>query len=185
MKRIAKTIFTLVLLMSMLSCYGAARSLAAEAGAETSVESMHQLYLDVKFNSNLFFDIYDVDVYVDQVKVGNIPHGDNFTLLLEVSDGTHEVMFMNEGNDDVRARKSLTVNGDMTFKCAIKGHSSSIEVTDVELIDEVVGHSIITNNYIGKILEDALSELKEQGFINVEYDSADESDSIWKKRSTR
>ena len=179
MKRIAKTIFTLVLLMSMLSCYGAARSLAAEAGAETSVESMHQLYLDVKFNSNLFFDIYDVDVYVDQVKVGNIPHGDNFTLLLEVSDGTHEVMFMNEGNDDVRARKSLTVNGDMTFKCAIKGHSSSIEVTDVELIDEVVGHSIITNNYIGKILEDALSELKEQGFINVEYDSADESDSIW------
>lgn len=179
MKRIFKTVVTFVLLTLMLFSLGATRSLASEAGTESSTESTHQLYLDVKFKSNLFFDIYDVDVYVDQAKVGNIPHGENFTLLLDVSDGSHEVLFMNEGNDDVRARKTLNIKGDTTFKCSIKGHSSEIEVTDVELIDAVVGHSIITNNYIGKVLSDALNELKEQGFVNVEYDAADESDSIW------
>lgn len=179
MKQIFKTVVTYALLTFMLFSLGSTRTLASEAGTESSTESTHQLYLDVKFKSNLFFDIYDVDVYVDQAKVGNIPHGENFTLLLDVSDGSHEVLFMNEGNDDVRARKKLNIKGDTTFKCSIKGHSSEIEVTDVELIDAVVGHSIITNNYVGKVLSDALSELKEQGFVNVEYDAADESDSIW------
>ena len=179
MKQIFKTVVTYALLTFMLFSLGSTRTLASEAGTESSTESTHQLYLDVKFKSNLFFDIYDVDVYVDQAKVGNIPHGENFTLLLDVSDGSHEVLFMNEGNDDVRARKTLNIKGDTTFKCSIKGHSSEIEVTDVELIDAVVGHSIITNNYVGKVLSDALSELKEQGFVNVEYDAADESDSIW------
>ena len=179
MKQIFKTVVTYALLTFMLFNLGSTRTLASEAGTESSTESTHQLYLDIKFKSNLFFDIYDVDVYVDQVKVGNIPHGENFTLLLDVSDGSHEVLFMNEGNDDVRARKTLNIKGDTTYKCSIKGHSSEIEVTDVELIDAVVGHSIITNNYIGKVLSDALSELKGQGFVNVEYDAADESDSIW------
>ena len=179
MKQIFKTVVTYALLTFMLFNLGSTRTLASEAGTESSTESTHQLYLDIKFKSNLFFDIYDVDVYVDQVKVGNIPHGENFTLLLDVSDGSHEVLFMNEGNDDVRARKTLNIKGDTTFKCSIKGHSSEIEVTDVELIDAVVGHSIIANNYIGKVLSDALNELKEQGFVNVEYDAADESDSIW------
>ena len=179
MKQIFKTVVTYALLTFMLFNLGSTRTLASEAGTESSTESTHQLYLDIKFKSNLFFDIYDVDVYVDQVKVGKIPHGENFTLLLDVSDGSHEVLFMNEGNDDVRARKTLNIKGDTTYKCSIKGHSSEIEVTDVELIDAVVGHSIITNNYIGKVLSDALSELKGQGFVNVEYDAADESDSIW------
>ena len=179
MKRVFKSVFTLVLLTAMLFSFNSTISFASEASTETSTESTHQLYLDVKFLSNLFFDIYDVDVYVDQEKVGNIPHGENFTLLLDVSEGSHEVIFMNEGNDDVKARKTLNIKGDTTYKCSIKGHSSEIEVTDVELIDAVVGHSIITNNYIGKVLSDALDELNEQGFVNVEYDAADESDSIW------
>lgn len=140
MKQIFKTVVTYALLTFMLFNLGSTRTLASEAGTESSTESTHQLYLDIKFKSNLFFDIYDVDVYVDQVKVGKIPHGENFTLLLDVSDGSHEVLFMNEGNDDVRARKTLNIKGDTTYKCSIKGHSSEIEVTDVELIDAVVGH---------------------------------------------
>ncbi len=178
-KRIGILTAVLMFLIIAASCgSGSTGSESAEPEEEVVIPT-HQLYLDVEFEPNLLLDKYDVDVYVDDTKLGNIPHGEYFTALAEVEEGHHTVSFVHEVKDEVKGSKDIDVTGDMTFKCTIKGHSDEVEITDLDLIDGIVGNAIKSDNYIGRALDKVVAELKDLGFVNVSYKPLDEDDSIW------
>lgn len=178
-KRLGFLAVIFMFLLASASCGSAGKSSEAAEPEEEVVIPVYQLYLDVEFESNFMFDKYDVDVYVDDTKLGNIPHGEYFTALTEVKEGPHTVRFVHEVKDEVSGSKDIDVTGDMTFKCRIKGHSDEVEITDLDLIEGIVGNAIKSDNYIGKALDKVIAELKDLGFVNVDYKPLDEDDSIW------
>ena len=136
------------------------------------------LYLDIEFDSNLFFDKYDIEVYVDETKVGDIKHGDPFSVLLTVKEGKHTVYFYKPDDHDVSGSERITLEGDTTFKCTIKPHGSYVETRDTEKIDSIEGSMIPVPDLTGQKLRNARETLESLGFRNINYETTDDS-SVW------
>ncbi|MBR3358716.1 MAG: PASTA domain-containing protein [Solobacterium sp.] len=136
------------------------------------------LYLDISFDSNLFLDRYDIEVYVDETKVGDIKHGDPFSVLLTVKEGKHTVYFYKPDDHNVSGSEKITLEGDMTFKCTIKPHGSYVETRDVEKIDSIEGSAIPVPDLTGQRFGKARETLENLGFRNIDYETTDDS-SVW------
>ncbi len=136
-----------------------------------------QLYLDLKSETNLIFSTYDVDVKVDGKDVGSIANGANFTYLIDVLEGTHQIQFNKAGDNSVNATKSVEMSDNTTFQCTIAHSSSAIELKNQNTTQNVNGSALKMPDVIGKVLPEAKNELQKTGFINV--DAYAENDSIW------
>ena len=136
---------------------------------------VHQLYFDVDFEGNWFFSTYDVELYLDKDKIGTLPHGKHYTSLAEVEEGTHAVTFYKKDDPDISSSEEVNVTNDMTFQCHIQTHSDSIDVDEITILDSVSGSSITMPDVTGSVLSDACNELKENGFINIDYHPDDDT----------
>ena len=90
-----------------------------------------KLYLDLKSEANLFFDTYDIDIFVDEQEVGSVSNGARFTKLIDVSTGQHELMFCKASNQSVFATKNINITEDTTFQCDI-AHGGSINLKNMK-----------------------------------------------------
>lgn len=146
--------------------------------AQPGYAAEHSLYLDIHFVGNWIFDTYDVEVYLDDELIDTIPHGEDFTRLIEnVEDGKHTVMFCSEDSDDAKGEESVEIKGDTTFKCTIYAHNDEINIEDVETEGNVDKAFIPVPEMNGLVLSIAEKELKTAGFVNVSSEA--ESGSVW------
>lgn len=146
--------------------------------AQPGYAAEHSLYLDIHFVGNWIFDTYDVEVYLDDELIDTIPHGEDFTRLIEnVQDGRHTVMFCSEDSDDVKGEESIEITGDTTFNCTIYAHSDEINIEEVETEGNVDKAFIPVPEMNGLVLSIAEKKLKTAGFVNVS--SEGESGSVW------
>lgn len=90
----------------------------------------HTLLLDVKLEANIFFSTYDVEVYIDDNKVGNIKQGGSFKNSYSLNDGEHELSFNKSGDRDVNGSISISVDEDKAFLCNLKAHRDGIDIND-------------------------------------------------------
>lgn len=135
------------------------------------------LYLDLKSEGNWFFSKYDVDISVDGKAIGSVSNGADFTQLINVLEGTHEIKFSKAGNADVAASKSLDMTANTTFQCTIAHDRNSIELKNQKITENVKGAALEVPDVVGKLLPEATEAMKSTGFINVS--SYAENDSIW------
>ena len=181
MKKMISLLITILLSISMVTgcavSAGVDKTAAKMEKAQLEAESA-QLYIDIEFQENLFFDKYDVELYLDDNRLTTMPHGQNYTELVQTTVGDHVIKFINETDDSVKTTKNITVKGDMTFQCEIRTHDDEIEIVDIDLIDSVEGASLRVDNYIGTVLSVAEDKLEESGFANVKSES-DGDGSIW------
>ena len=181
MKKMISLLITILLSISMVTgcavSAGVDKTAAKMEKAQPEAESA-QLYIDIEFQENLFFDKYDVELYLDDNRLTTMPHGQNYTELVQTTVGDHVIKFINETDDSVKTTKNITVKGDMTFQCEIRTHDDEIEIVDIDLIDSVEGASLRVDNYIGTVLSVAEDKLEESGFANVKSES-DGDGSIW------
>ena len=138
-----------------------------------------RLYVDVTSNTNLLFDTYDMDIYLDDSKIGTVANGQEFTKLVDVIEGTHVLKAVNSTNESKTATKSFMVDSDVTFVSSI-AHGSSIEFRDFNVVNDISGSSLEVINVEGKVLADAVSELEEIGFVNIREEPYSE---IWDKNN--
>ena len=171
-----KRILALFLVLMMLFL-GACSS--SEEPQTTRSIPQHQLYLDVEFESNWFFATYDVEVFVDNERVGLIPHGKHFTKLLEVDEGTHSIKFAKESDQSVRNTTNVKVTEDSTFVCTIHSNKTNIELKSPTTISGVVGNNLEVIDVTGQVLSDAMADLKQIGFINIKHVDENMKNSIW------
>ena len=134
-----------------------------------SCKKICKLYIDVSSDANLFFDTYDMDIYLDEDSVGTVSNGENITKLVEVVEGTHVIKAVNSGNDSVNASKSIEVDSDVTFSAEI-AHGGSIQFNNVNLVADISGSALEVIDVQGMVLSDAMAKLEEIGFINVHFE---------------
>ena len=139
----------------------------AEPIALTCKKVFFQLYIDLGFDSNMFLARYDLDVYLDDLKIGTIPHGEGFTKLNRVKEGNHTIEFRNSSNDSIKSTKQFIVSNDSTFKAQLHTNDNNIEINKAETIASIEGASIEVPNVVGMVLEAAMNTMSAVGLSNV------------------
>lgn len=136
-----------------------------------------QLYIDVDFVANWVFDLYDVDLYVDDVYLTTIPHGKHFTELLPVKKGEHIMKFIKSHDKGVQGSENIIIKDNCTYSCTINAYGSYIDISSSSILSGIDGASLTMVDVSGYVLADAIQQLKETGFINI--DSYVENSSVW------
>ena len=137
-----------------------------------------KLYLDIDFIPNLIFNLYDVEVYLDDNKIETISNGDDYTHLIDdVKEGKHTISFVSTDDSDIKGTYDFELTGDMTFQCTIESGDDSVDISDVNTIDNIDGSQLEVADYTGEILSSAKKALEDEGFTSVEGEAVD--DSVW------
>lgn len=102
-----------------------------ELGGENyiPVDGSIRLAVAVEFEKNALFSKYDVDFYLDDVKVATLAHGKNFEGVLGVSEGKHVLSFFRAGDSSVRGTTQVTVTADGQFSCRIEAARNKVRIT--------------------------------------------------------
>lgn len=89
----------------------------------------NQVEVEIDFDQNLLLNRYDVKLNVYNEEI-NLPHGENKTFKLELSDGTHRLKFTGDGMVEYI---DLKVKGQTKVKYNISCHTDEIKVTEVNI----------------------------------------------------
>lgn len=98
---------------------------------EEAAPKTHELSLTVEYEGNIIFDKYDVDVYVGDEQVGSISQDDTLTKSIKLEEGTYELCFYKEDDQDVYGKTTITMDDSRFFSCSIKAHKDEIDISSV------------------------------------------------------
>ncbi len=142
-----------------------------------------QLYLEIKYDRELFSPKYDITIMVDNNPIGTISYGDTFTKLLEVKHGKHKIVFYKSRDKSVSVSDTININEDCTVVYKIKGFQKAIGIQDTTITNSISGASIPMPNLIFLDLATAKKQLVQDGFININPKAYDNrpivADSTW------
>lgn len=114
--------------------------------------------LDVEFEKNLMFSKYDVDVFLDSVKVGTYDHGKDFSVTIQCSEGNHTIWFYEHNDKSQSGSIQLNVNSNSRVKCHIECKRNRVEVSKIEINRQAsAGDSLVTR---GTEIIDELGDTK-------------------------
>lgn len=119
-----------ILFMLIRSC--------SSGGAAVPSGPTKAVALQIECAENLIFSKYDIDVYVDGKKLGSVDHGKTRTFDVELTEGDHELVITEQGNEDVDGTQEFSVEGEDTlyFKVWCKSDRVDIEVITKEEIEK-------------------------------------------------
>ena len=106
---------------------------------ENNEPEKSDLILTVKYESNLFFNKYDVDIYVGNEKIGSVAQGNTFKKTVSFHSGQKDMIICKHGNKKVYGKVSVDLSEGRIYSCSIKANSKKIEIKDIktETIAEV------------------------------------------------
>ena len=136
------------------------------------------LYLDITSEANLIFSTYDIAIFLDGEEIGSVGNGKEFTYLIEVLSGKHELLFSKSGDTSVKGTKKLTVSGDLTYTCTLSHDSSSVSMKNETTESNISKATLEVVDVTGMVLSDAISTLGDIGFSNLREEPFN---SIWDK----
>lgn len=142
----------------------------------------YKVYLDFSIDSNLFFSIYDVDVYMDDEKLGTFRQGDYFTYTIDsLVEGIHTIHFKKSDNSTVDGEIKLELTNDKKVTAEIKNHSSEIEILTSEITDLTEDTTLEMIDVSNKKADKAYELLEESGFVNISCVSTNEDETVISK----
>ena len=92
-----------------------------------------KLLITVICERNEFFSTYNVEMYLDNEKVGIIPHGKYIEATAAVTPGNHTVVFYKEDDHTVKGIVNISVLNDASFSCTVKCKSGQVEIHNITL----------------------------------------------------
>ena len=140
--------------------------------------------IEVRSSSNLLFNRYDVDIYIDGVHHGTISNGETYSTSTHLSNGRHTISFYKSGNKEVTGLVDISIDGDTHFTCTISSGASKITVSDQKTVSE--GNSALNGNS-SEVIPESNSTLAQTEItgstmsgegLNGQDDNADASDNL-------
>ena len=118
-----------LLLIAALFCVSAC-STSTSNDAEGSPTDKRELNIEAACEGNILFSRYDVDLYVDDEKIGNVKHGSEGTYSVNLESGNH-VFQAREKDGSAKGTKEFEMPEDNArLSCRVKCTSNSIEIGD-------------------------------------------------------
>ena len=91
-----------------------------------------QLHLKIKFDKNIVMARYDADVYLNDVKVATIQHGQRLDAVFTVSTGNCVITFRSTKDSEVYGSTTIGLTKDATYSCEIHANLADIEIRKVD-----------------------------------------------------
>lgn len=107
--------------------------LCAMLSISTAMADSHMVTLNVDFEENLIFSKYDVEVYMDNARVGTYEHGKDFSASFKIDDGDHTVWFYEDGDKSNKGSIAVTVTSDTVISCHIECKNNKVKVSKVDI----------------------------------------------------
>lgn len=93
-------------------------------------QQKYDLNLQVYFEENVFLDIYEVEIYVDDEKIGTIAQGNTVEKTIQLTEGKHDLIFYKSGSHDITGSTEIDMTEAKAFSCSIKSHSEDIDINN-------------------------------------------------------
>ena len=131
--------------------------------------------IHVDFIPNLMFSKYDVNLLLDGIEKGTLPHGEDKDFEFTIEPGEYTLTFESDESSSVKGETSLTVDCDMdvSYKISCSSDKISIETLYVdrlaELADGEVKLDVPASEYKFKNYTEVEKALKSLGFTNIKH----------------
>ena len=129
--------------------------------------------VNIDFLSNLLFDKYRVEFYVDDDSIKTLDHGEDYAGEMRLKAGTHKFCFKKaedgsvEGEEDIE----ITSNSEVNITISCKTDHVAVSVDDIYRESDVgenqIRISFTSSDYFGKDYKEVVSELQSMGFTNI------------------
>ena len=129
--------------------------------------------INIDFLSNLIFDKYRVEFYVDDANIKMLDHAEDYAGEMRLKAGSHKFGFKKEEDESVKGEENIeiTSNSEVNITISCKTDYVEVRVDDIYRESDVGENQIRINfdsyNYYGKDHNEVVSELKALGFTNI------------------
>ena len=131
------------------------------------VQNTLPLHLNIINESNMFFAKYDINIYIDDTKVGYVQNGSRYTEQVMTSYGSHKIKFTDSTNENTLTESDFDISSEATLKFRLKAHESSIEILESLFIPDSEENKVIVPDFCGYMLPEAKKELKNLGIEDI------------------
>lgn len=131
--------------------------------------------IHVDFIPNLIFSKYDVNLLLDGIEKGTLPHGEDKDFEFNIEPGEYTLTFESDESSSVKGEVSLSVDCDLeaSYKISCSSDKISIETLYVdrltELADDEVKLDVPNSEYKFKNYVEVETALKSLGFTNIKH----------------
>ena len=129
--------------------------------------------VNIDFRSNLIFDKYRVEFYVDDENIKMLDHAEDYAGEMRLKAGTHKFGFKKEGDESVKGEEDIeiTSNSEVNITISCKTDYVEVQVDDIYRESDVGENQIRINfnsgDYIGRDHKEVVDALKSMGFTNI------------------
>lgn len=137
----------------------------------------YQVNLHIQFPSNLFFNKYDVEMYLNEDKF-DLLHGEDKDYTLHLGEGTYSLVFKKVEQERIYGSYQFDVKDHMDVSLEIQCDSFNIDVMEknMQLLEEWNEDSILIDFNEEELehlyYEDVVTMLQEKGFTNIKLSPA-------------
>ena len=143
--------------------------------------SEYTVNINIDFNSNLVFNKYDVDVSLDNNKLGSLSHGEDGSYTVSLPVGTYNLVICNSENNEIKGTIELRIESDTDASYSITCEKENIRVKELNVSTVLQGDNVLMTyspwHFIGNDYQTVKEELIELGFTNISIKST--TDSYW------
>ena len=134
-----------------------------------------EVKLHVDFIPNLMFSKYDVNLLLNGIEEGTLPHGEDKDFEFNIEPGEYILTFESDESSSVKGEVSLTVDCDLeaSYKISCSSDKISVETLYVdrlaELADGEVKLDVPASEYKFENYTEVETALKALGFTNIKH----------------
>ena len=135
-------------------------------------DGITQLYFDIVFSSGLFSAKYDVDLLINDEKIGTIPYGERFTKLIDLDPGEYSLIFCSSDNHEIASPvEKINLKKDTTFACTLKAEKEAVKTSNKKISSGLIGAHLAVPDLSYCLLNASEDTLGKIGFVNIDYKS--------------
>ena len=162
-----------VLLLGLVACSSKKESVTENSSEDDIYKPKHNVFFEIQSLTNKKNkNDYDVVICIDGNEIGTVPSGKLFTKKIVLTEGEHELSILKLGRDNLKDTEIITISKDITYCCDVKHKGASIKIKIISTKDGIEdSEEIVVGDYSDMVLADAMSQLKQNGFVNVNVKS--------------
>lgn len=126
------TLFFIICLICLCSCTARTNSYTSESEEDFTEPTLpsYNLLINVHYESNLILSKYDVNISIDNDKLGTIKQDEDFEKTVTLEEGIYTIRFSKTDDSSVNGETTIRIYQDSEFSCSIKAHYSNIDINN-------------------------------------------------------
>ena len=157
MKRLFKSIMLLMIIICLIAC-------GSKEKNETVKEGKYEVKIDVDCIKNILFSKYDISIFVDGKKIGDLEHGKKDIYKIKLESGKHTFKVEKKEDSSVDGKIKFSISENSNLKYTISCSRNQVEINEVAQLNPPIASDELGE----KKYKDIVKLFEDLGFTNVQ-----------------